>query len=328
MKRQSRWFFKQPKKRVTPNRKAPIKRIKRVQSQPAQSAKRIKKSPPQRVIEATPRHGRKQSAGDNGRNLLLGILSVGIFVVAIAFVASIFYTVFQLRPQLVQNTGIEIAQVSTQTNLPEAGLNFSEIPLLATPTLVPAEESPTSQVEPVEASAEPILEDLNTEPVMIADVPKLAKPRPIDQNPGRLIIPEIGIEENIGQLPLVNNAWDIQSLGLGIGLLESTGRYPGDDFSMVFAGHVRTRWSFWGPFSQLAELNNGSQIIYQWDGYNFVYEVTGRRRMEPTEGELLFRHEEGTILLLTCIGYDPATGDYAERLLVEAKLVQEPYPDQ
>ena len=48
--------------------------------------------------------------------------------------------------------------------------------------------------------------------------------------------------------------------------------------------------------------------------------------MEPSEGELLFRHEEGTILLLTCIGYDPSTGDYAERLLVEAKLVQEPYP--
>lgn len=301
-------------------RKAPIKRIQRKQSASAPNPIKMHHNP---VIDVGPiNNPRSNNQLPQDRNILKQVIGSAIVLVALMLIFTVGYTLFQIRPRLLQPAVQEVAALPTAAT----GAVLSQLQPLATATLqsaelvepIPADEPLESPREEEGAEAEALQSSLI--------VPQLSKPAPLDSTPGRLIVPGLGIEEDVLELDLINNAWDIQSLGLGVGLLESTGRFPGDDFSMVFAGHVRTRWSLWGPFSQLSTLENGSQVIYQWDGHNFVYEITGRRRMEPAEGELLFRHEEGTILLLTCIGYDPTTGDYAERLLVEAKLVQEPFP--
>ena len=234
---------------------------------------------------------------------MLWFLSVAILIVAFALFVTFAYT----------SAGIASVFQQRQTAVDE-GPRFSLLPL---PTAAALAQVP-EQINPLLPTSTPSDTSFFQGGQSAGLVVPAAEPI---APPGRLIIPGLEVEKDIEMLYLSEDSWDIQTLGAGIGLLEATGRYPDDDFSMVFAGHVSTDWSPWGPFAQLAALEDGSQIIYQWDGDEYVYAISGRQQIQPSDGRLLFQKNDETILLLTCIGYDPLTGDYAERLLVEAKLI-------
>ncbi|MFK7802443.1 MAG: sortase [Anaerolineae bacterium] len=296
-----------------PKQRAPIKRTRPVQP-PEFVPTAIYEDPPEGFVEALGDWGIR-----NRHYFLLGLLSIAILVVGFGMLITLSYTSVSLVSAFWEESAFE--------------MRFGElapVPTTALLAVVPEEQRVEERVETVilaptatAALAEVIVaeEEIEAEPTK---APVVAKADPDAATPGRLIIPGIELEKDIGTISLVDNSWDIQSLGQEIGLLEATGRFPDDDFNMVFAGHVSTQWTFWGPFAGLAKLDRGSQVIYQWEGKDYVYEITGMRRIQSTDGSLLFQEEKGKILLLTCIGYDHTTGDYVERLLVEAQLVEEP----
>ncbi len=54
-----------------------------------------------------------------------------------------------------------------------------------------------------------------------------------------------------------------------------------------------------------------------------VYEVRSVQQISPTNTTALFKHEElPWVTLLSCRGYDAASGTYKYRLLVRAVLVE------
>lgn len=234
--------------------------------------------------------------------ILLWIIAAAILIVALGLLASFAYLSAGItaltNPSVTEDDSARLVPLPTSASL-------AQVPELISPLLPTSTPSESSFFQGGQSAGLVVPE-----------------PEPIAP-PGRLIIPGLEVEKDIEMLFLAEDSWDIQTLGAGIGLLEATGRHPNDHFSMVFAGHVSTDWSPWGPFANLSELEDGAQVIYQWNGDEYVYEISGRRQIQPSDGRLLFQENEDMILLLTCIGYDPFTGDYDERLLVEAKLVSD-----
>ncbi|MEM8862964.1 MAG: hypothetical protein AAGD96_32030, partial [Chloroflexota bacterium] len=64
---------------------------------------------------------------------------------------------------------------------------------------------------------------------------------------GTLSIPNIELNSDIANIPIVNDQWQIKDLGANVGLLEGTGRSPQENQSMVFAGHAAYFWPIRGP---------------------------------------------------------------------------------
>jgi sortase (surface protein transpeptidase) len=148
-----------------------------------------------------------------------------------------------------------------------------------------------------------------------------------DPSLGRLIIPALNINRSIATVPLQSGQWDISNLSTEIGHLTSTGDYPGDDVAMTFIGHVTVPWPGTAPFAELIFLEHGEDVIYRWNGTDYIYQVERIFRAHPTNVDLLFEMDGSRIHLVTCSGWDFIDRQYDERLVTRAVLVrQEPSP--
>ncbi len=145
----------------------------------------------------------------------------------------------------------------------------------------------------------------------------------------RLDIPALGLSSvPLTRLPVVNGAWDEARLGAHeVGLLETTGRRPGDDLAMVIAGHVTLEGDQRGPFYGLGSLRPGALVVLRArDGHEWRYRVTGQFLLRPGDVKSIYRRDGRALLLLTCAGWDEDTWSYRYRLLVEARLDHEAAP--
>ncbi len=143
-----------------------------------------------------------------------------------------------------------------------------------------------------------------------------------------LIIPSLNVSEAITDVPIVAGQWAIDELGSQVGLLDSTGTHPGDDWAMTFIGHVTRPWpEIAGPFADLILLEHGEEVIYRANGTDYVYQVERIFRADPQAVDLLFVPDGEKIVLVTCSGWDFVDRQYAERLVTRAVLVRtEPSP--
>lgn len=144
--------------------------------------------------------------------------------------------------------------------------------------------------------------------------------QPPDITDGVLMVPAINLEEPIMRVLVRNGEWDISQLGAQVGHLQTTGEHPGDGLAMTFVGH---NWTTSGPFNRLVELSPGSEIIYRWQGVDFVYTVDLMQHVSPYEVGTLYEENGEAIVLATCSGLNVSSGIYETRLVMRAVLVEQ-----
>ncbi len=148
-----------------------------------------------------------------------------------------------------------------------------------------------------------------------------AVPPPVE--PPRLIIPSLGVNEPIQPVLIRNGRWDLRDLGLGVGWLETTGAFPGDDLAMVLVAHLTTTAADHGPFANLQKIKSGADILYRADGTEYWYTVSEKGRVQPDRVSKLYVPDGRSLLLVTCTDWDFDRLLYANRLMVRAVLVEE-----
>lgn len=157
----------------------------------------------------------------------------------------------------------------------------------------------------------------------------LAASTPIPAAPPRLIIPSLGVDEPVQPVLIRNGHWDLRDLGLGVGWLETTGAFPGDDLAMVLVAHLTVTAADHGPFAYLQKIKAGADVLYQVGGIEYWYAVSEKGRVQPDHVNKLYVPDGRSLLLVTCTDWDVDRFLYANRLMVRAVLVeQRPIDDE
>lgn len=143
---------------------------------------------------------------------------------------------------------------------------------------------------------------------------------PPTPRPPRLVIPEIKLDAEIVDVPIVDNAWNVDDLGQQVGWLAGTGKAPGDDYAPVLAAHVADGFGIAGPFGYLWSLSLGGTIELDFGDQRYTYEVIDRRKAQPQDVAKVLIPDGNRLVLLTCEGWDLTRLDWNERLLVIAEL--------
>ena len=129
------------------------------------------------------------------------------------------------------------------------------------------------------------------------------------QDRGWLFIPDLWLSTSIGTIPIIDNEYDMEAVGQGVGWLEQTA-WIDDTWARIVLGSHST-----GEFSSLDRLEVGSWIYVadyphstKVEGYRveriIVTTPDDIRWLQPTENE--------TLTLITCYG--------DLRLIVHAEL--------
>ncbi|MEM7800388.1 MAG: sortase, partial [Chloroflexota bacterium] len=137
---------------------------------------------------------------------------------------------------------------------------------------------------------------------------------------GNLKLPGIDINEAVQYVPIIDGRWNLRGLDDGIGLLEGGGQHPGDDLSMIFVGHVTTRWPIYGAFGYLERMSLGDEVEYVVGAEKYVYKISRFIQAHPSRADLLFQEDENQIILVTCSGYDLLSDVFETRLIAYATL--------
>jgi LPXTG-site transpeptidase (sortase) family protein len=148
--------------------------------------------------------------------------------------------------------------------------------------------------------------------------------------PPQLIIPSLQVREAITDVPIREGQWDISQLQQQIGLLETTGQYPGDDYAMTFVGHVAEATTGNGPFLYLTRLRHGDTIVYRLGDTDYTYVIESLNWVSPSAVQTLYQPEGDKIILVTCTSWNVVEQDYTQRFIVQARLTQTtqtPAPD-
>jgi LPXTG-site transpeptidase (sortase) family protein len=140
--------------------------------------------------------------------------------------------------------------------------------------------------------------------------------------PPQLIIPSLQIMEAITDVPIREGQWDISQLHEQIGILETTGQYPGDDYAMTFVGHVAEPTTGNGPFSHLTTLRHGDTIVYRYGDTDYTYVIERLNWVSPSAVQMLYQPEGDKIILVTCTSWNVVEQDYTQRYIVQARLTQ------
>lgn len=133
--------------------------------------------------------------------------------------------------------------------------------------------------------------------------------RVADDGLTRLVIPKISLTS------FVVEGTNRRSLLLGPGHMRNTA-IPGESGNAVITGHRDTF------FRHIHELEKGDQFFVQRNGKRFVYEVTGKRIVEPEEVAVTNPTTDAQLTLITCY---PTyyIGPAPKRLVIFSKLASE-----
>jgi sortase (surface protein transpeptidase) len=100
---------------------------------------------------------------------------------------------------------------------------------------------------------------------------------------------------------------------------------PGERGPSVLLGHVNATDGGPGVFADLRSLKPGDQIeVKRADGSTAVFAVTRGEQYPKAEfptQEVYGNTEGAEIRLITCDGYDPATGEFDDNYVIYAELV-------
>lgn len=123
----------------------------------------------------------------------------------------------------------------------------------------------------------------------------------------RISSPKIGLDA------IVVEGTDSDSLALGPGHMEHTA-FAGQPGNVVITAHRDTF------FRHLNALEKGDTLMVQRDGKTYIYEVTGRTIVDPSDVSVIQPTSDAELTLITCY---PTyyIGPAPERLVIFSKLV-------
>lgn len=137
-------------------------------------------------------------------------------------------------------------------------------------------------------------------------------------------IPSLGVKMDIVGVPFdpETGEWDLRWLADSAGWLEDTA-YPTFNGNSAITAHTTLASGLDGPFAKLNTMKYGEQIIVLLGGQKYIYEVRTNATVSPTAVASVLRSEEKPWLtLITCKTYDEETGEYQQRIVVRAVLIQ------
>jgi LPXTG-site transpeptidase (sortase) family protein len=138
----------------------------------------------------------------------------------------------------------------------------------------------------------------------------------------QLIIPAIGVDQEIVGVSPENGSWDVSWLGEQVGYLYGTA-FPTWEGNSVLTGHVYDADGLPGVFINLEDLKWGDQVTIRMGDEDYIYEVREVKTIASDNSEYVFKHEEQAWLtLVTCKGYDEVADVYQYRTVVKAVLIK------
>lgn len=140
----------------------------------------------------------------------------------------------------------------------------------------------------------------------------------------RLVIPTLGVDAPVVEVPIINGTWDVSKLENEVAHLGGTAQ-PGQNGNTVLSGHVTLR-SGWGPFMHLERLQSGDTVIVYAGDENYTYRVVGTKHVLPDDVSVTYPTFAPTLTLITCTTWDADNPTYAERVAVLAELVNDATP--
>ncbi len=226
-------------------------------------------------------------------------------------------------PTLASTAILEIEKESETTSKldnEQAAVSQSAAPV-AVSTLAPT-NTPASQTETAipPASAEP---SPTQEPTIVPTQTEAATETASSGSSenGTLIIDKIDLNGGIVPVPIIDNQWQVEELRQDVGLLAGGGRFPGDEKSMILAGHATTFWPVKGPFAKLPGLVPNDEIVYVYDNQEYTYKISRLVWADPDNAKILNSNNGDQLILVTCGDYDYFVGRYDQRLVVFADLI-------
>jgi len=205
----------------------------------------------------------------------------------------------------------------TPTN-PISGVELLVKGFNAPPDEEPLETSPKDET-PV-ATSTPTIQ--STKPSFTPE----PTPEVVERNPPatRLVIPALGIDAPVVEVPITNKTWDVSVLTYEIAHLGGSAN-PGEKNNMVLAGHVTLKRGA-GPFLNLESLEAGDIAIVYAGEQPYTYRVVSKKYLAPTDVSVAFPTSDPILTLLTCTDWDAANRRYTQRVAVIAELVEEEAP--
>ena len=250
------------------------------------------------------------------RNLPLRVIGSALLIVGIALVA------FALsRGGLVNHGATPVAsrEWSPTPTSPTPTNPISSVELLVKGFNVPADEEPletSPQDEPSVATSTPPTQ-LIEKPPIIEPTTEIVEGAP---PPTRLVIPTLGIDAPIVEVPITNKTWEVSGLTYEIAHLGGTAN-PGEKNNMVLAGHVTLKRGA-GPFLNLESLEPGDVAIVYAGEQAYSYRVVSKRYAGPTDVSVAYPTSDPILTLITCTNWGAENRRYLERLVVAAKPVE------
>ncbi|MDR6555769.1 sortase (surface protein transpeptidase) [Arthrobacter pascens] len=179
----------------------------------------------------------------------------------------------------------------------------------ASPSAVPTTQAPSNAKSPTAAA-----------------VPGDTVPSPAAPAPLSVSIPAIGVESPLVKLGLrPNRSLEVPADGPGAPAGWYSGSpSPGETGPAVLLGHVNATGGGPGVFADLRRLATGAQIkVTRTDGSMAtfaVYRAAAYRKNSFPTFEVYGNTRGSELRLITCDGYDPATGEFDDNYVVYAKL--------
>ncbi len=137
----------------------------------------------------------------------------------------------------------------------------------------------------------------------------------------RLSIPNLQLQTEIVGVSPTTNGWDLSWLWNQAGYLQGTA-FPTYQGNSVITAHVSLPNGKPGPFANLSSLKYDDPIkVYAW-GNTYIYRVRSIERVLPDDRSAFRHEEESWLTMITCQGFDEASGEYLWRLVVRAALVE------
>jgi large repetitive protein len=165
----------------------------------------------------------------------------------------------------------------------------------------------------------PELPETGFAPGVVTPLP--AAPAAVPQADFALEIPDLGLALPVLGIPLDAGGWDLTWLGENAGYLEGSA-YPTEVGNTVITAHVSLPNGEAGPFVDLESLKWGQEIRLESDGVIYVYAVRRNYTVLPDNLSLFAEDGYAWLTLLTCKDFDPESGVYLRRVVVQAVLVE------
>lgn len=151
-------------------------------------------------------------------------------------------------------------------------------------------------------------------PITKPTVPKGPRKPP----PNRLIIPDIGVDAKVIELGTYYNeegelVWETAPFSVGHHIGTAN---PGEPGNVVLSGHISSVREG-DVFKRLPQIEVGAGVVVATSDRDYLYQVTDKKVVEPTQIDVMNSTAQETLTLITCV----PDGVYTHRLVVTAKRI-------